>query len=324
MHHRPGLPARCVGRRSVCAVGRRDHVVEDQDGCCPHEPAVEGWRAGQPGQRVVRGGKRRRVRAVCGYPCLRLAHTHCGRPRGASRMGGRRRLGPAAGWASPERWGVSVVHDTVARPVGNAAFVTPATFISSPSTVLLLQATVEPDADGDGYGDTSQDCQPSNAASQACPVVTPSPESGTATPLPVSGGGAPSQVPAGGTQVATSAPRLGAVGWTLAKHVIIARTAAAVGTTHGVAARSGRAMRRGSCRASAGIATCTVRVVPGQWRVSIRPRRDGVARVAATRQYLVPGQARAYAGVVSLRYLMRCGWSASSPRRCRRFSSYSE
>jgi hypothetical protein len=52
---------------------------------------------------------------------------------------------------------------------------------------LLYNATVEADADGDGYGDESQDLCPTNAGPQACPVADPAP----VTPAPASPAPAP-------------------------------------------------------------------------------------------------------------------------------------
>lgn len=47
---------------------------------------------------------------------------------------------------------------------------------------LSMNVDVEPDADGDGYGDETQDCQPADpAAHESCVVPTPT----TVTPLPV-------------------------------------------------------------------------------------------------------------------------------------------
>jgi len=52
-------------------------------------------------------------------------------------------------------------------PVGGSA-----TFSDSPGAALPVAARVEPDADGDGYGDESQDACPSQATTQA-PCVPP-------------------------------------------------------------------------------------------------------------------------------------------------------
>jgi hypothetical protein len=47
---------------------------------------------------------------------------------------------------------------------------------SFPDYELLLNATIEPDADGDGFGDETQDACPTNGTTQgACPSTTPSP-----------------------------------------------------------------------------------------------------------------------------------------------------
>lgn len=192
------------------------------------------------------------------------------------------------GGSLPGGGGVSIVNDTIAPPVGSAVFVTPGTYISSPSTVLFLQATVEPDADGDGYGDTSQDCQPANAGSQVCPIVVPPADPVTADPPRAD----PSASPVATPLSAAPAPRLGAVVWSRARRVISARTVAAAGTTYAIAARSGRLTRRGSCRVSGGFARCSVRVAPGTWRVSLSPRSGGVTGTAVTRRYVVPREAR--------------------------------
>jgi hypothetical protein len=48
-----------------------------------------------------------------------------------------------------------------------------ATFTEQPNAQASITATVEPDVDGDGYGDETQDKCPQSAATQApCPVVT--------------------------------------------------------------------------------------------------------------------------------------------------------
>ena len=45
------------------------------------------------------------------------------------------------------------------------------------NTAIAISVDVEPDADGDGFGDESQDCAPSDPASQGTCPVTPSPPS---------------------------------------------------------------------------------------------------------------------------------------------------
>ena len=62
--------------------------------------------------------------------------------------------------------------DVVATVVGNSAVGSTMTYTPVPNRALSMVATVEPDADNDGYGDTSQDLCPQSASFQtACPVV---------------------------------------------------------------------------------------------------------------------------------------------------------
>jgi hypothetical protein len=62
--------------------------------------------------------------------------------------------------------------DTVARIAGDQTLGSTATYTSTTGMSLPVVATVEPDADGDGYGDVTQDLCPQNAAFQvACPVI---------------------------------------------------------------------------------------------------------------------------------------------------------
>jgi hypothetical protein len=63
--------------------------------------------------------------------------------------------------------------DILGGVIGDTAIGSSATFTEVPEGQLALSATVEPDADGDGYGDESQDKCPGNAAVQTpCPIVT--------------------------------------------------------------------------------------------------------------------------------------------------------
>ncbi len=62
--------------------------------------------------------------------------------------------------------------DVVAAVAGDIQPGQAATFTPIPSRALVAVATVEPDADKDGYGDTTQDLCPQSAAFQtACPVI---------------------------------------------------------------------------------------------------------------------------------------------------------
>lgn len=63
---------------------------------------------------------------------------------------------------------------------------TTASFTPTSGNRLALQATVEPDADGDGFGDETQDQCPTDASTQApCPAApTPPPAAPPATPPP--------------------------------------------------------------------------------------------------------------------------------------------
>jgi hypothetical protein len=62
--------------------------------------------------------------------------------------------------------------DVVAGVAGDVLPGQAATFTPIPSRALVAVATVEPDADNDGFGDTTQDLCPQSAAFQtACPVV---------------------------------------------------------------------------------------------------------------------------------------------------------
>jgi hypothetical protein len=64
---------------------------------------------------------------------------------------------------------------------------------------LLVQADVEPDADGDGFGDESQDACPSDASTQGiCPQPAPAPSSGN-SPSGGSSSGSSSSGGASGT-----------------------------------------------------------------------------------------------------------------------------
>lgn len=181
----------------------------------------------------------------------------------------------------PSGGGVSIVNDTDVPPVGDTTFVSPQTFISSPSTVLFMQATVEPDADGDGHGDTTQDCQPGNAAAQACPPVVEQPTGSTGGAAP----SAPAQAPL--ADAAAVPPRLGAVRWSRVARAIMARTTASRGVRYAITARSGRTVRRGTCRVVSRVATCTVRVRPGRWTVQMVPMRNGAVGAAVVRTFRV-------------------------------------
>jgi hypothetical protein len=74
---------------------------------------------------------------------------------------------------------------------------------------LLLQADIEPDADGDGYGDETQDLCPSDASTHAtCPVSPPPPQTTITTAAPAADAG--STMPASRTptpSVSVSVPR---------------------------------------------------------------------------------------------------------------------
>jgi hypothetical protein len=62
--------------------------------------------------------------------------------------------------------------DTVAGIAGDQALGSTATYTSTTGMSLPVVATVEPDGDGDGYGDVTQDLCPQNATFQvACPVI---------------------------------------------------------------------------------------------------------------------------------------------------------
>lgn len=186
-----------------------------------------------------------------------------------------------SGGPLPSGGGVSIVNDTAVPQVGDPAFVSPQTFISSPSTVLFMQATVEPDADGDGHGDTSQDCQPANAAAQACPPV-PGQPTGDA-------GGASAAVPARAPSAGTPAapPRLGTVRWSRMARLITARTTVSPGVRYAITATSGRTARRGLCRMGSTVVTCSVRVRPGRWTVKVVPTRDNIVGAAVVRTFRI-------------------------------------
>lgn len=63
-------------------------------------------------------------------------------------------------------------NDVVALIAGNSAVGSTLTYSPTTNRALSMVATVEPDADADGYGDTTQDLCPQSAAFQtACPVV---------------------------------------------------------------------------------------------------------------------------------------------------------
>ena len=63
--------------------------------------------------------------------------------------------------------------DTIGAVAGNSAPGTTATYAPVTSVAIPLVATVEPDVDGDGFSDVSQDLCPLSAKTQAaCPVVT--------------------------------------------------------------------------------------------------------------------------------------------------------
>jgi len=63
--------------------------------------------------------------------------------------------------------------DTIGVVAGNSAPGTTATYAPVASVAIPLVATVEPDVDGDGFSDVSQDLCPLSAKTQAaCPVVT--------------------------------------------------------------------------------------------------------------------------------------------------------
>ena len=59
--------------------------------------------------------------------------------------------------------------------VGNSFFNGEAYGYAKPSVAMAISADIEPDADGDGFGDESQDCAPADPASQGTCPVTPSP-----------------------------------------------------------------------------------------------------------------------------------------------------
>ena len=62
--------------------------------------------------------------------------------------------------------------DVVAAVAGDIQPGSPATYAPIPSRALSAVATIEPDADKDGYGDTTQDLCPQSASFQtACPVI---------------------------------------------------------------------------------------------------------------------------------------------------------
>jgi hypothetical protein len=62
--------------------------------------------------------------------------------------------------------------DVVGVITGNPAVGAPATYTPTTSRALSVVATIEPDVDKDGYGDTTQDLCPQSASFQsACPVV---------------------------------------------------------------------------------------------------------------------------------------------------------
>jgi hypothetical protein len=62
--------------------------------------------------------------------------------------------------------------DIVGLANGDSAVGSTTTYMPTPSTALPVVASVEPDADHDGYGDVTQDLCPQSAAFQtACPVI---------------------------------------------------------------------------------------------------------------------------------------------------------
>lgn len=69
---------------------------------------------------------------------------------------------------------------------------------------LSMNVDVEPDADGDGYGDETQDCQPSDPASHESCGPPPSPP--PVIPTPVAGGGPCVGICGGGAAVFSGVP----------------------------------------------------------------------------------------------------------------------
>ncbi|HEU4944844.1 MAG TPA: hypothetical protein VFT10_06740 [Solirubrobacterales bacterium] len=68
---------------------------------------------------------------------------------------------------------VSAPTDVLGVALGDTGVGSTTTFAEQPKGQLSLAAIVEPDGDGDGYGDETQDLCPQNAAFQVpCPVVT--------------------------------------------------------------------------------------------------------------------------------------------------------
>jgi hypothetical protein len=86
----------------------------------------------------------------------------------------------------------------------------------SEKTLIALAVTVEPDADGDGFGDQTQDGCPTNAAAQgACPTTAPG-TGGGGSP----GGGATPSVPT------TTAPTVGITSATLEGNTVAVKLSA--------------------------------------------------------------------------------------------------
>jgi hypothetical protein len=80
--------------------------------------------------------------------------------------------GDLIGLGGVTSFGCTSTGDTAAIIAGDAAVGAPMTYTPQPNVSVPLVATVEPDADHDGYGDATQDLCPQSAALQtACPSV---------------------------------------------------------------------------------------------------------------------------------------------------------
>jgi hypothetical protein len=160
----------------------------------------------------------------------------------------------------------------------------------------LVGADVEPDADGDGFGDETQDCAPANPAVQTGCGTTPEPPGpgpGPVTPVPTTPttpttpGPATPTTPAGGTPSTPVTPVVetfvptGPAGAPVAPAPAAARRCVVPRLRGATVAKAKAALRRAACRAGA------VRRVQGRGvkrgRVLSQSRRAGRSLPAGAR-----------------------------------------
>ncbi len=167
----------------------------------------------------------------------------------------------------------------VPAPGDSSTVVNPPLGIWNPGVALFLQATVEPDADGDGYGDTTQDACPADPARQSCPPATPpadAPPGGSADT-----GAAPVTLPV--ADVRAGGPTLRRVRWVVSGGRVVITATGARGASHSLMARMGTTRRRARCATAGTAVRCVVRLAPGQWRITVTPVRTGVTGTPAMR-----------------------------------------